>query len=383
MLRYGFFDSDIIGYDEEGMPIFDRAESSDFLAMFISHIISDGVMAQPGDCFQVLAFEGMKLKIRPGFGIIRGRFVIDENDFYITVPNASTSFKRIDRVILRANYPQRLCEIIIIEGTPAANPVPPDLIQPTNGDYYELCLATISVNSNHTVITQSNITDTRFDSSVCGVVTQVIDHIDTSVLFAQLNAFYNEFVAQSENSYEQYISDMNGYLEELEVSGDNQLKEIVATLQNFETMSEEQFVTWFNQMKDQLSEDAAGNLLRKIEAVETPDFDDIGEVEGIGSFTDFMASFVKGTSIYQLLAKLKTGLKYVLHADQLVNNCVTDNPDLPLAAAQGKALQDQITEVKSSLGGVSIYPELLSKAEYDALPSTLKSTPKLWFPVKG
>ena len=47
MFRYGFFDSEIIGYDEEGMPEFDRAESSEFLAMFISQIISDGVLAAP------------------------------------------------------------------------------------------------------------------------------------------------------------------------------------------------------------------------------------------------------------------------------------------------------------------------------------------------
>lgn len=394
MLRYGFFDSEITGYDEEGMPIFDRAESSDFLAMFISHLISDGVMAQPGDCFQVLAFEGMKLKIRPGFGMVKGRFVYDENDFYITVPAAPANLKRIDRVILRANYPQRLCEIMIIEGEPGSNPVPPDLIQPTNGDYYELCLATIDVNSNQAVITQSNITDTRYDSSVCGVVTQAIDHLDTSVFYAQLNQFYSEFVARSDNSYEQYISDMDGYLKELESSGNSRMAEIVAALQNFETMSEEQFVTWFNQMKDQLSEDTAGNLqkqitdlatntAKQIEKIETPDFDDTGDVEVIGSFTDFMSSFVKGTSIYQLFANLKAGLKYVMHVGQLVNNCVTDNPELPLAASQGKVLQDQVTGLYNALGGVSIYPELLSKAEYDALSDELKSTPKLWFPVRG
>ena len=40
-LRYGFFDSEITCYDEEGMPVFVRAESSDFLALFISKIISD------------------------------------------------------------------------------------------------------------------------------------------------------------------------------------------------------------------------------------------------------------------------------------------------------------------------------------------------------
>ena len=53
MLRYGFFDSEIEGYDEEGMPIFDRGESSDFLALFISRIISSGILAEPGTCFQI------------------------------------------------------------------------------------------------------------------------------------------------------------------------------------------------------------------------------------------------------------------------------------------------------------------------------------------
>ena len=77
MLRYGFFDSEITGYDEEGMPVFDRAESSDFLAAFISRIIGSGVLAAPGNCFQVMADEGMKLKVMPGFGIIRGRFAMD------------------------------------------------------------------------------------------------------------------------------------------------------------------------------------------------------------------------------------------------------------------------------------------------------------------
>ena len=77
MLRYGFFDSEYPDMTRRVLPIFDRAESSDFLAMFISHIISDGVLALPGDCFQVMAFEGMNLKVRPGFGIIKGRFAAD------------------------------------------------------------------------------------------------------------------------------------------------------------------------------------------------------------------------------------------------------------------------------------------------------------------
>lgn len=117
MLRYGFFDSEITGFDGEGMPIFDRAESSDFLAMFISRIISDGVLGQPGDCFQVLAGEGMRLGVRPGFAVIQGRFAVDWNMASVTVPEAPKMHRRIDRVVLRANYLERMCELVVKAGS--------------------------------------------------------------------------------------------------------------------------------------------------------------------------------------------------------------------------------------------------------------------------
>lgn len=268
MLRYGFFDSEITGYDEEGMPVFDRAESSDFLAMFISKIISDGVLAAPSDCFQVVAGEGMNLKVRPGFGIVRGRFAMDTQDFDITIPTAPMAYKRIDRVVLRANYLQRLCEIVVKTGTAAANPDPPELLQPASGDYYELCLATVAVNSHQTVITQAHITDTRYDSSVCGVVTQVIDHLDTSVFFGQLNQFYREFTEQCGESYEFAKSAMNSYLLALQESGDTQLVNIVQILEEFEDSAEASFQEWFQNVKEQLDTDVAGNLQLEIEAVQ-------------------------------------------------------------------------------------------------------------------
>lgn len=263
-LRYGYFDSEISGYDEEGMPIFDRAESSDFLAMFISNIISDGVLADPADSFQVMAGGGMTLTVRPGFGIVRGRFAADTQESTLTLSTAPSAYKRIDRVVLRANYLQRKCEIIIKAGTPDANPVPPDLLQPASGDYYELGLANILINSNQTVITQANITDTRYNDSVCGVVTQVIDHLDTSVFFAQLNKFYEEFVSKADTSYEDFVEQMKAYLAKLQTSGDNQLLEIVQTMTDFEKESEEQFQTWFDNVKGQLSEDVAGHLQNQI-----------------------------------------------------------------------------------------------------------------------
>lgn len=296
MLRYGFFDSEIIGYDDEDMPIFDRAESSDFLAMFISQLVSDGVLALPGDSFQVLADEGMNLKVRPGFGIVKGRFAMDTNDFDITVSKAPSAYKRIDRVILRANYLQRLCEIVIKEGEPGEKPVPPELTRPVAGDYFELCLANIQVSADQKVITQSNITDTRYDSSVCGVVTQLISHLDTSVFFKQLNAFYQEFVDKSNISYDNFVSmaqtaydsltqmmnesytkftqqgealytEYTGYIEALKAKGDSDLASITQQLINFRNTNEAGFLEWFEAIKGIFSTDAMGELILKMQTL--------------------------------------------------------------------------------------------------------------------
>lgn len=278
-LRYGYFDSEITGYDEEGMPIFDRAESSDFLALFISSIISDGVLASPGDCFQVVAGEGMNLKVRPGFGIIKGRFAYDENEFRITIPAASVTNKRIDRVILRANYLLRKCEIIIRQGVVASNPVPPELIRPEAGDYYELCLATVQVNARQTVITQSSITDTRLDSKVCGLVTQVIDHLDTSVFYAQLNQFYTEYVNKANTSYEEFRTRVESWFTTLKQEKTSQLNQLLADFEKMMETSqtefedwftgntnnwEEEWTTWFNNLKEQLTDNAVTNLQSQI-----------------------------------------------------------------------------------------------------------------------
>lgn len=80
------------------------------------------------------------------------------------------------------------------------------------------------------------------------------------------------------------------------------------------------------------------------------DFDDSGEVEGIESFTDFMSSFVKKTSIYQFLANMKTGFKYLLHMGRLVNNGQCETPgQFALDAAYGHTLTEWITQLYSDI----------------------------------
>lgn len=279
-MRYGYFDSEIVGTDSEGMPIFDRAETSELFRLLFSKLLTNGVLAKPADCFRVLAGDtGLSVKVRPGFGLINGAFAYDAAETVYELPAAPTSYARVDRVILRCNYLERLCEIIVRAGVPGPNPAPPELIRPVAGDYFELCLATVRVSPNQTVVTQSVITDTRADSSVCGYVTQLIDSIDTSVFFAQFKAFYDEFVAKSNASYDQfqdmatqafksYTDAIDDYLAKLTAKGNNDLQDITGALKEFQRTSQNSFNAWFANVKDQLSGDVAGKLIQKANDLE-------------------------------------------------------------------------------------------------------------------
>lgn len=281
-MRYGYFDSEITGVDENGMPIFDRAETSDLFRMLFANLVSNGVLATPGDCFQVVAGAGMTVRIRPGFAMIKGAFAYDADEATVTLAAANANLPRVDRVVLRCNYYDRCCEIIVKTGTPATIPVAPELLQPVNGDYYELGLALITVAANQAAITQSSITDTRADSSVCGLITQLIDHIDTSEFMQQLTTWQEEYAAEQQAA----------------------------------------FSTWFEAMKDQLSEDAAGNLQLEIDNLSQSAE---AHEESIGQINEIIGDADMGTT-----ATTVTGAINELHdkvdADipDLISNSISD-----------------------------------------------------------
>lgn len=87
--------------------------------------------------------------------------------------------------------------------------------------------------------------------------------------------------------------------------------------------------------------------------IETPEFDDSGTVEGISSFPSFLETMKSKMNFFQFFRNLKAGLQFVLHAGQIVNNCVTDNAGLPLSAAQGKVLKDLIDTTNNNLSKIN------------------------------
>ena len=131
--------------------------------------------------------------------------------------------------------------------------------------------------------------------------------------------------------------------------------------------------------------------IKKIsDSVDAPVFDDSGSVEGITNKTTLLASFVSKMPLVQFLRNVKAGFKLVSFVGDIVNNCVTDNANLPLSAAQGKKLMDLYTVLNTKIGAKvavvsfvkSSIPIAAGADFYAYIPIDIDTTDVIWaFPV--
>ena len=108
----------------------------------------------------------------------------------LTVPDADSTLSRIDRVVLQFDTAANLTAVKLKTGTPAAAPEPPAILQ--NHNQYELGLCTVSVPAGSSVVTAADITDTRADEAVCGVMRDSVTGIPTAQLQAQALAILTQ-----------------------------------------------------------------------------------------------------------------------------------------------------------------------------------------------
>ena len=112
----------------------------------------------------------------------------------LTVPDSDSTLPRIDRVVLQFDTAANLTAVKLKPGTPAAAPEPPAILQ--NHNQYELGLCTVSVPAGSSVVTAADITDTRADEAVCGVMRDSVTGIPTAQLVAQWQAAQAAQMAQ-------------------------------------------------------------------------------------------------------------------------------------------------------------------------------------------
>lgn len=233
----------------------DRKYSAEDWAAYFASFVSNGVFALPSNSLQVVISSGMRITIKVGSGFINGYFYRNTTDLNKTLSVADGIYNRIDRIVLRWSLLNRTMTVEVLQGTPASTPTATALTR--DAEVYELALADVYIGAGVTSIVQSNITDRRASSELCGFVTGVIDQFDFTTLCTQFEAFFAE--------YRQRIATQYDYYESLGQSRYDTLDEHMDT---FEIAAKQDFDDWFSNLEYVLDGDVAGHLQNEIDAME-------------------------------------------------------------------------------------------------------------------
>lgn len=219
MITYGFFNS-VNG---------DRKYNADTVGKMFEGLISEGVYESVGQKFKVDPGTGMSVTVGTGRAIVDTKWVRSDAAETLSITAAHVTLNRYTAIVLRHNIADRTVTLEAVDGTPASTPSVPTVVR--NSTYYDIMLAYVYVAAGATSISAANITDTRTDTTRCGWVTGLIDQVDTSELFSQYEAAYQQSEAavaawestlqaalaswqfNMENSFEAWFSELAASLE--------------------------------------------------------------------------------------------------------------------------------------------------------------------------
>ena len=175
----------------------DRVYDASDVARFLSKFFTNGVF---NNSLQVSSNDNMTVSVGTGNANINGYGYENTESLVLDIDEADSTLNRIDSVICRLDLTNRQITTMILEGQYATTPSQPSITR--TGNIYDLRLANISIPAGTTRITTEMITDTRFGSD-CGNVTQAVLELDTSEIFAQYEAWFNEWFAELQDELDE------------------------------------------------------------------------------------------------------------------------------------------------------------------------------------
>ncbi|WP_318581342.1 hypothetical protein [Clostridium botulinum] len=230
-------------YDSNGVP--DRAYLAEDFARYFAKFIGTGVYPNPATGLQVVAVDNnMQIRIKKGDAYILGRDFENTDDYIIQLDVADGVLSRIDRVALRLDYLKRDIIPVLKKGNYASSPIAPALQR--DADAYEIALADVYVKNGVIKINQSDITDTRLNSELCGIVHAIIQQVDTTEIFRQFQAWFNEQKNVHEGDFEKWLNE-------------------------FKIITGKKFEDWVEDLKNSLdpNEDIAAQLQMQISTIKS------------------------------------------------------------------------------------------------------------------
>ena len=176
--------SKIVLYPADGYD-FDAADVAAYLAGLTSGVFSSA------EDFPVTAAGGLKVTVGAGRGWVHpsrftGYSITKREADTLTLPLADPSLPRIDRIVMRYDAGARAASLQVLQGTASSTPTATAISRTEL--IYDLCLAEITRPAGSTAVTTGQITDTRLDEKLCGIVRDGVTHIPTAELLATAKA---------------------------------------------------------------------------------------------------------------------------------------------------------------------------------------------------
>lgn len=180
MEKFGFFNS--INSDR----VYDATDFALFLSKYFTNGVFDGGLS-------VSKGSGMGITVNIGDANINGYRYSNDDTLNLSLNIGDAQYTRIDNVTIRLDLDNRKISTIIDEGIPSSSPVAKD--PQRTAFLYDLVISRITIPAGTTEITASMIEDTRFNNNLCGIVEGAVEQINTTDIFAQYEAYFNEWFA--------------------------------------------------------------------------------------------------------------------------------------------------------------------------------------------
>lgn len=246
-LTYGFYNS--LNHD--------RVYDADDFSEIFNGIINDGIFQSVGNNFLVEVYDGNIINVGSGRAWFNGTWTNNDTILQIAMPDAEVLYNRIDAVVIEINRTTRENTIKAVTGTPSQEPVRPTLTKTTYVHQYPLCY--IYRNASTAYIRQADITN-MVGSEETPFVTGILKTISLNSLLGQWEDELNRFVENKE-------TDSTTWFENKKIEYDNWVAAQESDMINWVDENQADFLRWYDRMKDQLDEDAAGNLQHQIDDV--------------------------------------------------------------------------------------------------------------------
>lgn len=254
----------------------DRKYNAEQVSSLFDGLIIDGVFASVGTAFAVKATTGITVNVGIGKAWFNHTWTLNDSILPLEAPEAEVLLDRIDAVVLEVDATEsvRANSIKFVKGTPSSAPSNPTLTNEGTVHQYPLCYIYRKFGSS--AITQADITNMVGTEST-PFVTAMLQTISLDELLGQWQSELDQFVDARQDEVDQWIAS-----------------------------EESDFTEWFDQIKDQLGEDAAGNLQNQINKDEIKRILLVGFEDGTKEFSEDGTVITSTASDGRILTKTFT-----------------------------------------------------------------------------